>query len=136
MADLHAKEGSQETIVGLVGMIFGSVFLHVIPAENFLFFTILHLLCNYRGIRAVVMPTLNTQRSFLIIREYLDTFNNDNKSTHILTPREVANLEHIFWAKNYYSANGKRKKINIQMGVSLDAVVESWAEGVGSGALE
>ncbi|KAJ3278434.1 hypothetical protein HK104_002346 [Borealophlyctis nickersoniae] len=54
MADLAAKDGSQETILGLVGMLAGSVLVQIIPDESlfwtwatFIAFTILHLWFNY-----------------------------------------------------------------------------------------
>ncbi|KAI9332982.1 DUF647 family protein [Obelidium mucronatum] len=150
MADLHAKEGSQETVVGLVGMLLGAGITHFVKDGDdsrgmtwlcFVVFTFLHLLCNYNGIAAIVMPSLNTQRAFLVIREYLlSASENDNEKPIILSPSQVARLETIFWPRNYYNSglwrNDKTNRTifnatSIRMGVSLDRVVEAWSDGVG-----
>ncbi|KAI8610795.1 root UVB sensitive family, partial [Chytriomyces sp. MP71] len=107
MADLHAKEGSQETVVGLVGLLLGSALMQLVPDDSivltwtfFVLFTSLHLVCNYRGICAIVMPSLNTQRAFLVIRHYLESLPTNtqiqNENDGFLTPLQVANRESIF----------------------------------------
>ncbi|ORY40405.1 DUF647-domain-containing protein [Rhizoclosmatium globosum] len=134
MADLHAKEGSQETVVGLVGMVLGSAIVHLVPDESafatWSCFVTLHLVCNYCGISAVVMPSLNTQRGFLVIREYLES-----EDSAVMQPETVARMETIFWSQNYFNGslwNKKQCNINaqIQMGVSLDRVIDAWSGGV------
>ncbi|KAJ3091067.1 hypothetical protein HK102_001793 [Quaeritorhiza haematococci] len=90
MADVSAKDGSQETIVNLVAMIIGTyVATSLIPPPGtshhesifwfangllpidphvfwtwttFLIFTILHLYCNYCAVCNVVLNTLNRER--------------------------------------------------------------------------
>ncbi|CAB9512151.1 RUS1 family protein C16orf58 homolog [Seminavis robusta] len=93
MADLNAKEGTQETLVSLVGMILGvqlaAMLKHLaeeyeeqpltlydtiphewqVPVEFamswtvFLFFTWLHMWANYRGVKLLKLNTLNRERA-------------------------------------------------------------------------
>ncbi|KAJ3070380.1 hypothetical protein HDU98_006604 [Podochytrium sp. JEL0797] len=148
MADLHAKEGSQETVVGLVGMLLGSLIMQLVSDDSvgltwacFALFTALHLICNYCGISAVIMPSLNTQRAFLVIRQFLnDEADSEDASTSrsVLTPEKVARLETIFWSQNYFNghlwSNDRKTEgvvAPIRMGVSLDRVLDAWSGGVG-----
>eukprot|EP00079_Xenopus_tropicalis_P030575 XP_012826634.1 PREDICTED: RUS1 family protein C16orf58 homolog [Xenopus tropicalis] len=90
MADVCAKDGSQETLVNLAGLL---VSLFLVPlvsdsmmATYLLFFllTILHLYANYRAVRSVIMETLNQSRLSIVLHHYL-------KEGKILDP-EAANL--------------------------------------------
>ncbi|KAJ3388686.1 hypothetical protein CcCBS67573_g06553 [Chytriomyces confervae] len=146
MADLHAKEGSQETVVGLVGMILGSSLMYMIPDDStlatlmaFVVFTSLHLICNYEGIRAVVMPSLNTQRAFLVLRAYMEEETNLKDDASIVTPRsilspaQVSRIECIFWKLDYYSGSLWTRTSGfmvhppkIELGSSLDRVLDAW----------
>ncbi|KAJ3347587.1 hypothetical protein HDU83_001946 [Entophlyctis luteolus] len=145
MADLHAKEGSQETVVGMIGMIGGAILLRLVGESDnqltwfiFVSFTALHLACNYRGISAVVMPSLNTQRAFLVVSDYLGSFESRSSSDIcVLTPADVSKRERIFWPYNY--CNGSQLKqvpsfgqtSHIFMGAALHQVVDAWSGGVG-----
>ncbi|XP_020669194.3 RUS family member 1 isoform X1 [Pogona vitticeps] len=77
MADVSAKDGSQETLVNLAGLLC-SLLLIPLVADNlcltyFLYglFTILHLYANYQAVRAVCMETLNRARLGLVLRHFL-----------------------------------------------------------------
>ncbi|ETE66462.1 hypothetical protein L345_07770, partial [Ophiophagus hannah] len=77
MADVSAKDGSQETLVNLAGLLF-SLFLIPIVVDNLLLtyalyalFTILHLYANYQAVRAVCMETVNRARLHLVLQHYL-----------------------------------------------------------------
>ncbi|XP_077170723.1 RUS family member 1 isoform X2 [Paroedura picta] len=77
MADVSAKDGSQETLVNLAGLVC-SLFLIPLLADNlhltyalYGLFTILHLYANYRAVRAVCMETLNRARLRLVLRHFL-----------------------------------------------------------------
>ena len=102
MADIGAKDGSQETIINLVGMLAGTVLVTRIDELGsdalilwatwllFLVLTGLHLLSNYLAVRNVVLDYLNPQRLEIVCTEFFD-------SGHILTPAECAQRESIFW---------------------------------------
>eukprot|EP01116_Phalansterium_solitarium_P023397 TRINITY_DN816_c0_g2_i2.p1 TRINITY_DN816_c0_g2~~TRINITY_DN816_c0_g2_i2.p1 ORF type:complete len:498 (+),score=99.17 TRINITY_DN816_c0_g2_i2:1093-2586(+) len=76
-ADVQAKDGSQETAVGLFGLLFGLIIAPVVT-ENWLslwlcFFaaTAMHLYCNYRAVSCCVFDVLNQQRARLVLRDFL-----------------------------------------------------------------
>ena len=105
---MSAKDGSQETIVNLCGMLSGTflvtaidgITLYItegleIPLAWLLFtlFTGMHLFCNYRAVKSVILDTLNDQRYELLCRHYFFTNGND-----CLSPQNVAEgHEKIFW---------------------------------------
>lgn len=95
-ADLDAKDGSQETLVNLVGMIVGSYLIQLIPLENiaiWIFFVLLgsmHLYFNYLAISSVVLKTINRQRARILLRYFIETGS-------ILCPEQVASRESIFF---------------------------------------
>uniref|UniRef100_UPI00398E6C64 RUS family member 1 n=1 Tax=Pristiophorus japonicus TaxID=55135 RepID=UPI00398E6C64 len=77
MADVSAKDGSQETLVNLAGLLV-SLLLTPLVTDNILLtyllyalFTSLHLYANYRAVRGVVMETLNQARLSLTVNDFL-----------------------------------------------------------------
>ncbi|XP_061417650.1 RUS family member 1 [Lethenteron reissneri] len=77
MADVSAKDGSQETLVNLAALVF-SLMLTPLVTNNptltwtlFLLFTALHLFANYRAVSCVVMETLNHARLAIVARHFL-----------------------------------------------------------------
>lgn len=93
LAELNAKEASQETIVSLLGMLAGTLLVRLVEDKRavWCWMTILvgiHLLTNYCGVRAVKMRTLNRQRATIVFREWLDT-------KTVLSPADVAKRESI-----------------------------------------
>ncbi|KAM9305053.1 LOW QUALITY PROTEIN: RUS family member 1 [Gastrophryne carolinensis] len=92
MADVCAKDGSQETLVNLAGLL---VSLALVPlvADSlwvtyllFVLLTSLHLYANYRAVRAVVMETLNQSRLSIVLGHFL-------QEGRILSPAEANVLE-------------------------------------------
>ncbi|XP_053194485.1 RUS1 family protein C16orf58 homolog [Scomber japonicus] len=116
MADISAKDGSQETLVNLAGLLV-SLFLIPLVTDNpaltlslFFLFTILHLFANYKAVRSVVMETLNEARLAIVLQQYL----NDRR---ILSPQEANLREPVFLEF--------RKTVPIKLGVRLQEVVQS-----------
>ncbi|XP_029462688.1 RUS1 family protein C16orf58 homolog isoform X2 [Rhinatrema bivittatum] len=77
MADVSAKDGSQETLVNLAGLLV-SLLLIPLVADNlrltyalYVLFTSLHLYANYRAVRGVVMETLNQARLRILVENFL-----------------------------------------------------------------
>ncbi|KAJ5130106.1 uncharacterized protein N7515_006145 [Penicillium bovifimosum] len=116
LAELNAKDSSQETIISLFGMLVGSVVIsHV---TNFtttwlilLTLLALHLSTNYFAVRAVQMTSLNRQRANITfstlfssdehLNSYLTSDQSEATATNtknptILTPEQVSKQEHIF----------------------------------------
>ncbi|KAL4658215.1 hypothetical protein GN956_G2972 [Arapaima gigas] len=119
MADVSAKDGSQETLVNLAGLV---VSLALIPLVTdsalltftlFFFFTILHLVANYRAVRSVVMETLNETRLSILILQYLT-------DGQILSPTEANRREPVL--------PEFKKKVPIKLGVRLEELVNGLEE--------
>ncbi|EPS35698.1 hypothetical protein H072_10830 [Dactylellina haptotyla CBS 200.50] len=94
VAELNAKDSSQETVISLIGMLAGSLVISSITSKTASWVTMLlliaiHLWTNYRAVKAVTMVTLNRQRANLVISTFVE------KGT-VLTPKDVARQERIF----------------------------------------
>ena len=86
MADLNAKEGTQETLVSLVGMILGvtlAKYLHKLEQNDkslaasvswtiFNILTIVHVVVNYFGVKLLHLKTLNAQRAREAVENLVD----------------------------------------------------------------
>lgn len=105
LAELNAKEASQETAVGLVGLLVGSLVVKYIQGHQSVVMLMSalvlgHLWVNYQAVCSVHMTTLNRQRATILFAEYL-------RSERVLSPREVAQRENIlFWDTAIYSRDG------------------------------
>jgi hypothetical protein len=96
LAELNAKEASQETVVSLMGMLAGTLLVKLVEDKTAVWCWMIvlvgvHLFTNYCGVRAVKMRTLNRQRATIVFREWLE-------SNTILTPHDVAARESILFA--------------------------------------
>jgi hypothetical protein len=125
MADLNAKESTQETFVSLVGMLLGigaaKVLLqyeqHEVDKKNrwnwilFVSLTTLHVIANYKGVELLRMRTLNRARAEMVLQKVIQTIasqainiddaNNNNQQNPtfeemIPSPSEVH--ESLFWS--------------------------------------
>ncbi|KAK0630514.1 vitamin B6 photo-protection and homoeostasis-domain-containing protein [Bombardia bombarda] len=93
LAELNAKEASQETIVSLLGMLVGSLVVRLVEDKQVVWVLMMvlvgvHLAMNYRAVRCVKMRTLNRQRATIVFREWLE-------HNTILNPDHVAQRESI-----------------------------------------
>lgn len=108
IADVNAKDQSQETVISLMGMIVGSAIVAIIPDNSgfmwiVLFFLLsIHIYTNYQAVRNVVMETLNRQRTNIIFAHLIHSVeiidNSDFeiiKSRAILSPEAVSQREII-----------------------------------------
>ncbi|KAK2012072.1 DUF647-domain-containing protein [Colletotrichum eremochloae] len=97
LSELNAKEASQETAVGLVGLLVGSVVVRFVEGREavfalMMFLVFVHLGMNYLGVRCVQLATLNQQRATILFEHYAQT-------KQVLTPEQVASRENIlFWS--------------------------------------
>ncbi|XP_061567652.1 RUS1 family protein C16orf58 homolog [Cololabis saira] len=116
MADISAKDGSQETLVNLAGLLVSLILIPLVTDNPgltlglFFFFTILHLFANYKAVRSVVMDTFNEARLFIVLQQYL-------KDKRILSPLEANQREPVFFEFV--------KSAPIRLGVRLQEVVQS-----------
>lgn len=122
LAELNAKEASQETAVGLFGLLVGSLVVRAVEGARPVFFLVLllvlaHLTMNYLGVRAVVMTTFNRQRATLLFSHYLRT-------GCILSPGEVAARERILlWNPIIADRRGRTAATLAIASTYLDAVI-------------
>uniref|UniRef100_UPI003AB06119 RUS family member 1 n=1 Tax=Centroberyx gerrardi TaxID=166262 RepID=UPI003AB06119 len=116
MADISAKDGSQETLVNLAGLLISLVLIPLVTDNPlltlslFFLFTILHLYANYKAVRSVVMETFNEARLSIVLHQYL-------RDGRILSPVEANQREPVFLEF--------RKTVPIKLGVRLKEVVQS-----------
>ncbi|XP_029365320.1 RUS family member 1 [Echeneis naucrates] len=119
MADISAKDGSQETLVNLAGLLVSLILIPlvtdnpVLTLSLFFLFTILHLFANYKAVRSVVMETFNEARLSIVLQQYL-------RDKRILTPLEANKREPVFFEF--------RKVLPIKLGLRLQEVVQSQEE--------
>ncbi|CAG7555905.1 unnamed protein product [Fusarium equiseti] len=118
LAELNAKEASQETAVGLVGLAVGTLIVKYVEDHHtvvFLMTTLVfaHLWMNYLGVSSVCMDNLNRQRASIIFEEFL-------KTGKVLSPEEVSKRENIlFWRPIVRNQNGE-EVARIEMAGSYD----------------
>ena len=90
---MNAKDGSQETLVGILGMVSGSLIVTLLDDTHLwliaLFLTVCHLISNYLAVHSVILTTLNRHRLTLICQEYC-------KSKTIPTPLQINAMESIW----------------------------------------
>lgn len=93
LGELNAKDGSQETVISLFGMLVGSLVVSWVTTPiatwtTLIFLLSLHLETNRRAVRAVSMRTLNRQRATIVFHQL--------RQGHVPTPDQVSRQERIF----------------------------------------
>jgi len=79
MADLAAKDGSQETVVNLLALCVNLVLLPLVsgtahlPFVLFMALAVLHIYSNYRAVSCLVINTLNLARLNMVLDRYRET---------------------------------------------------------------
>ncbi|KAL4779104.1 vitamin B6 photo-protection and homoeostasis-domain-containing protein [Aspergillus varians] len=127
LAEVNAKDSSQETVISLIGMLVGSLVVsHITSLTGTWFILILlltlHLSLNYAAVRSVQMTTLNRQRANIVFStllssdpDFTNLISNDDypeqdwkhqreakepQIISILPPAQVAKQERIFNASS------------------------------------
>jgi hypothetical protein len=130
LAELNAKEASQETAVGLCGLFVGSILVNFVERRETVFslmiiLVFVHLYMNYRGVRCVQLNTLNQQRATILMQHWFSS------GGEILSPSQVAQKESIvFWTPNIVPQNG-RPHFRLAMAKSYADMTRKWSEGKG-----
>ncbi|TGO83280.1 hypothetical protein BPOR_0672g00060 [Botrytis porri] len=101
LAELNAKDASQETLISLLGMLVGTFVVSKISSQVATWIALLtllsiHLGTNYMAVRSVTMRTLNRQRANLVISSFLYSTNHKKNNTSLPSPREISLQERIF----------------------------------------
>lgn len=79
LADVAAKDGSQETLVNVFALLLSLVLLPIVSGKRTLIwclfglFTVIHLFANYRAVRSLRFDVLNRNRAAIVIRHYFAT---------------------------------------------------------------
>lgn len=116
MADISAKDGSQETLVNLAGLLVSLILIPLVTDNPvltlclFFLFTVLHLFANYKAVRSVVMETFNEARLSIVLQQYL-------KDKRILSPPEANQKEPVLFEFG--------QTVPIKLGVRLQEIVQS-----------
>ncbi|KAJ4750677.1 Protein root UVB sensitive 3 [Rhynchospora pubera] len=125
-ADISAKEGSQETLATMTGMVIGMLLAHITRGNalaiwvSFLSLTMFHLYANYKAVQCLSLTTLNCERSSILLKHFLGT-------GEVLTPQQVSKMEHIlpFWASWRRLTNTKLLYERVQLGAKASSLRHS-----------
>ncbi|XP_013064724.2 RUS family member 1-like [Biomphalaria glabrata] len=116
MADVSAKDGSQETLVNLAALLCNLMLLPLVSGQQiviwllFFLFTLLHLFANYKAVRSVCMETLNQARLHYIVNNYL-------LKEQVLDVATVNKMEPVLFPV--------KRPLNLRLGVSVGEVTKS-----------
>ncbi|XXG46618.1 hypothetical protein AAC387_Pa02g1419 [Persea americana] len=122
-ADISAKEGSQETVATMVGMMVGMLLAHVTMGNPFtiwlcfLSLTVFHMYANYRAVRCLSLFTLNNERSSILLQHFMET-------GQVLSPQQVSQMEHVLpvWIFCWSSNRVKPLHKHIHLGVRVSSL--------------
>ncbi|XP_078164578.1 root UVB sensitive protein (Protein of unknown function, DUF647) isoform X3 [Carex rostrata] len=125
-ADISAKEGSQETLATMTGMVIGMFLAHITRGYalviwlSFLSLTMFHLYANYKAVQCLSLTTLNCERSSILLKHFLE-------SGEVLTPQQVSKMEHIlpFWASWRRLTNTKLLYEHVKLGSKASSLRHS-----------
>jgi hypothetical protein len=122
MADLNAKEGTQETLVSLIGMILGVIlanYLHQLEQAQlydcpdsrafsasavswiiFSLLTVIHVWINYIGVKLLHLKTLNAQRCQEALQDVVvaTTSTNSNLDQALASIPSPENISESLWS--------------------------------------
>jgi len=115
LADVHAKEGSQETAVNLVGMIFGigvarwfqqldaaidSISVWRIQIVFFSALTLVHVLANYFAVKGLRLRTLNRERTKEALKHVVSSCLQRKGQTGVISSPEATSESLLASAKH------------------------------------
>jgi Vitamin B6 photo-protection and homoeostasis len=118
LADVSSKDSAQETCVNLIASFVGLFMLAGIKSQMwltvlFVAMTALHILANYRAVKAVCLRTFNEARFLIALEEFL-------KTGEVLTPRQVNRLESVTVGQTVYLT------AKVKMGVTANTLLEKY----------
>lgn len=96
LADVSAKDSSQETLVNLIALMVNLVIVPIVVKSStvvwtmFFLLTFLHIFCNYKAVRAVNMEVFNMSR-------LMSTVNNFLMTGEVLSPSEANRAENVWF---------------------------------------
>uniref|UniRef100_A0A6N2LRU7 DUF647 domain-containing protein n=1 Tax=Salix viminalis TaxID=40686 RepID=A0A6N2LRU7_SALVM len=123
VADISAKEGSQETVATMIGMALGMILARItmgLPLAiwlSFLSLTVFHMYANYRAVRCLALTSLNIERSTILFQHFMET-------GQVLSPEQVSRTEHVLptWITSWSSKKVKLLHANVRLGVRVSSL--------------
>uniref|UniRef100_A0A8D2DM77 RUS family member 1 n=1 Tax=Sciurus vulgaris TaxID=55149 RepID=A0A8D2DM77_SCIVU len=116
MADVSAKDSSQETLVNLAGLLVSLLMLPLVsdcPSLSlgcFFLLTTIHIYANYRAVRALVIEILNESRLKLVLKHFL-------QKGEVLDPTSANQMEPLW--------TGFWPSLSLSLGVPLHRLISS-----------
>ncbi|CAB9517294.1 RUS1 family protein C16orf58 homolog [Seminavis robusta] len=146
ISDINAKFGAQNTITGMVGLIFAALFARSVASWKlwklwilYSALTLLHIVANIRCMRLIDFQSLNNVRLNIVLQDFLQWWDlqsqssSDNVSstaaaTPILsTPSKVSKMEPLFFLpKRFYPRQNAihKRSVPIFFGQSFNEFCE------------
>ncbi|XP_071037703.1 RUS family member 1 [Parasteatoda tepidariorum] len=121
MADVSAKDGSQETLVNLCALLCNLVLIPLISENSlfiwflFIIMTSVHLMANYLAVKSVVMETFNEDRFKIYVHHYLSEGLSGKK---FLSVDQVNSKENVLLIHSASSSC-------IHLGASFSEIIQS-----------
>ncbi|KAL5112397.1 RUS family member 1 [Taenia crassiceps] len=129
MADVAAKDGSQETLSNLLALVVNLILITMVTGNLmliWLLFTLLtpiHLYANWRAVRCLEFTTLNRARFSILLQDWLRKHDElSDQLPPLLSVHEVNRREPILWPLG----TGSRKR-TIHLGCSFEKL--TWVVG-------
>ncbi|XP_042496126.1 protein root UVB sensitive 3 isoform X2 [Macadamia integrifolia] len=125
-ADISAKEGSQETMATMIGMVFGMLLAHITMGHPlviwicFLSLTMFHMYANYRAVRCLCLTTVNSERASILLQHFMET-------DQVLSPQQVSHMEHVLpvWTSSWSLEAAKSLHKRVHLGVRVSSLDRS-----------
>ncbi|VDM02648.1 unnamed protein product [Schistocephalus solidus] len=101
MADVAAKDASQETLSNFLALLLNFILVHIVTGNwlliwlTFWILTPLHLYANWRAVRCLQFRTLNKARFHIIAQDWLSRKSTAHTEGPIISVQEVNRLESI-----------------------------------------
>ncbi|KAK6605033.1 DUF647 domain-containing protein [Botrytis cinerea] len=139
LAELNAKDASQETLISLLGMLVGTFVVSKISSQVATWIALLallsiHLGTNYMAVRSVTMRTLNRQRANLVISSLLSSPEHEKNKISLPSPRDISLQERIFERDGAIRNTHGTILAYCKVGVSLQDLLSSIATPTTAGS--
>ncbi|VDP35716.1 unnamed protein product [Schistosoma curassoni] len=135
LADVSAKDGSQETLSNLLAWLLNFILLYMVTGNQlciwfcFICCTIVHLYSNYRAVKCLKLRTFNRTRFHLAIQQWFEqqfchvlmSNNNSNNDMNKIPEYLLMNksFPHVIWVNECEPILYKTDQPTIIMGCSL-----------------
>ncbi|CAH8509964.1 unnamed protein product [Schistosoma turkestanicum] len=131
LADVSAKDGSQETLSNLMAWLLNFILLYLVTGNQFLIWlcfgccTSVHLYCNYRAVQCLQLHTFNRTRFHLAIQLWFEQFtihmsnNHHDNTDHYMMHHQTLTFPTVTLINQYEPILCRTNQPLIQLGCSL-----------------